>query len=71
MADQGGSADKGVSMERSFSWLRHTKRREGAGSIPSGFLGNFQENYLFLSHSAALHYTQPLTEMSTKEFPLG
>jgi hypothetical protein len=35
----------------------------------AGSLENFQETYFLYSHSVAMRYTQPLTEMSTKEFP--
>jgi hypothetical protein len=50
-------------------WLRHwATRREVPGSIPSVVLKNFQVTYSFCLHSPTLRCTQPLTEMSTKEF---
>jgi len=39
------------------------------GSISSRVLGNFQVSYFFYPHSVALGPTQPLREMSPKEFP--
>jgi hypothetical protein len=42
---------------------------EVPGSIPDKVLGKFRVTYSFCAHSLALGSTQPLTEMSTKEFP--
>ena len=36
-----------------------------------GVLGNFKATYSFFLHSVPLGSTQPLTEMSTTEFPWG
>ena len=56
----------------------HTEASGGAvgwGTTPqygmSRVLGRFQVTYTFCPHSASLRSTQPLTEMSTKEFPLA
>ena len=49
--------------------LRHYRRVPG--SIPCRALGNFQVTYSFCPHSLAPGSTQPLTEMSIKEFPWG
>jgi hypothetical protein len=46
-------------------------RWEFPGSIPGMILGNFQVMYSFYSHSLVLRSTQPLTEISTKEFFWG
>ena len=52
--------------------MRHCATiREVPGSIPGRALGNFQVTSSFYPHSVALGSTQPLAEMSTKEFPWG
>jgi len=45
------------------------KKTEIPGSIFDRVVGNFQLTYSFYPLSVALVTTQPLTEMSTKEFP--
>jgi hypothetical protein len=53
-------------------WLRHCAPQwEVMGSIPSRALGNLYITYSIHSHSVGLGSTQPLTEMTTKEFPWG
>jgi hypothetical protein len=53
-------------------WLRHcATRQEVPGSIHGRVLGKFQVTCSFCQHSVALGSTQPVTEMSTKEFPWG
>ena len=42
---------------------------EVPGSIPGIVFGNFQFSYSFWPHSVALDYSQPLTEVSIKEYP--
>jgi len=49
----------------------HKTLREVSGSIPGMVLKNFQVTYSFSPHSVAPRCTQPLKEMSTKEFPWG
>ena len=46
-------------------------RREVAGSNSGGVLAYFQVAYFCRPHSVSLGSTQPLTEMSTKEFSWG
>jgi len=47
--------------------LRHTQQfRFQAGSVE-----NFQVTYSVYPHSIAMRSTQPLTEMSAKQFPWG
>ena len=54
------------------SLLRYfARRREAPGSNPGRVLGSFQVAYCFWPLSVALGSTQPLKEMSTKEFPWG
>ena len=48
-----------------------TPRREVPGSISGRVLENIQMSYSFRPHSVALGSTQPLTEISTKEFTWG
>ena len=50
--------------------LVEAKRQEVPGSISGGVLGNFQVAQS-CPHSEALGSTQPLAEMSIKEFPWG
>lgn len=50
-----------------LSVLRHN--REVPGSIPGRVFGNFLVSYSFWPHSVALEYSQPLREVSTKEYP--
>jgi hypothetical protein len=45
------------------------KKTEVLGSIPDRVIGNFQLTYSFYPISVELRSTQPVTEMSTKEFP--
>ena len=52
-----------------FEGLRH--KTGGSGFDPPEVLGIFQVACSFCPHSVALGSTQPLTEMSTKEFPWG
>ena len=53
------------------SWLRHcATSREVAGSIPDGVTGIFHWHNP-TGRTLALGLTQPLTEMSTRIFPLG
>jgi hypothetical protein len=50
-----------------LSALRHN--REVPGSIPVIVFGNFQVSCSFWPHWIAVEYSQPLTEVSTKEYP--
>ena len=61
-----------VGGERWRSWLRRCiTRQDVTGSILGGVLENFQVIQSVCPHPVALRYTQPLTEMSTEEFPWG
>jgi hypothetical protein len=55
--------------------LRNIKRQEKnfqiEGSIPGGFLGNFQVTYSFCSYSATMGSTEHLKEMTIKNVYLG
>jgi hypothetical protein len=52
-------------------WGGRVVARVVPGSIPGSVLGNYQMNYFFCAQSVTLESTQPVTEMSTKEFPWG
>ena len=43
--------------------------REVPGSIPVRIFGNFRVSYSLWPHSVAPEYSQPLREMSAKEYP--
>jgi hypothetical protein len=56
---------------RGRSWLRHyATNRNVAGSIPDGVIGIFPWHNRF-GRNMALRWTQPLTEMSTRNISWG
>ena len=59
--------DEWRAMTQMVETLRKTT--DVPGSIPGRNVGNFQLTHSFYPLSVALGSTQPVTEMSTKEFP--